>query len=480
MTDVYINKINETYTKVISDPGIAAEIKEYFSYYPKNYKQMPQYRAGKWNGKMSLFNMRSRTILTGLIQEVIEFCEKNDYTYTVNGLKPAYNFSVYDADQFIKSLNLPSSYEVRYYQRDALIEAVRYSRRFILSPTASGKSLIFYLLDRFYRTDTLLIVPTTNLVNQMYTDFAEYSDGLSNTWTHKIYEGQDKETHKRLVITTWQSIYRLPDEWFKRFKLVLGDEAHGFKASSLISIIEKLAHTGLRFGLSGTLDGSTVSERTLKGLFGNIYRTATTKELIDQKFLAPLTIKIIVLQHSNAPFFSNRNDEQEYLMAHDKRNKFITKLALSLDGNSIVYFRFIEKHGDRLNASFQALREPHRPFYYITGETDPLDREDIRGLIEQSNNAILAASLGTFSTGANIKLINSILFTMMTKAQIQVLQSIGRGLRTHADKTGLVVYDIVDDLMYPGIVNKGMQDLAERLKIYKREKFPFKIYNIGI
>ena len=89
---------------------------------------------------------------------------------------------------------------------------MRYRRRLLLSPTASGKSLMIYALCRYFgKKDlkTLIVVPTTSLVEQMYKDFRDYGWSAKHH-CHKVYGGATPFSDKDVIITTWQSIYKLP------------------------------------------------------------------------------------------------------------------------------------------------------------------------------------------------------------------------------------------------------------------------------
>ena len=124
-------------------------------------------------------------------------------------------------------------------QIDAFVHAVRERRALMLSPTASGKSFIIYLLVRYYAKRTLILVPTTSLVSQLSSDFADYGFD-SDAFVHRVYAGQDKGSTKPITISTWQSLYKLPKEFFNQFDVIIGDEAHLFKAKSLTSILTQL------------------------------------------------------------------------------------------------------------------------------------------------------------------------------------------------------------------------------------------------
>ena len=122
-----------------------------------------------------------------------------------------------------------STMQPRDYQLDAFVHAVRERRSLLLSPTASGKSFIIYLLVRYYAKRTLIIVPTTSLVSQLASDFADYGFD-SDKFVHRVFSGKDKVSKRPITISTWQSIYKLHKDYFSQFDVIIGDEAHLFKA----------------------------------------------------------------------------------------------------------------------------------------------------------------------------------------------------------------------------------------------------------
>ncbi len=219
--DVRISKINEIYNKIDCEPGIAKEIDSFFSFKVPNYQFMPLYKSGGWDGSVHLFSIQNRLLYAGLTQYVEKFCQEREYDIEYKSDFSDDSFSEEEIKSFISSLGLPFS--PRDYQIDAFIHAICKRRSLLISPTASGKSLIIYLITRYLNSRTLLIVPTTSLIHQMYSDFESYGfDSKSNC--HKIYSGEDKNENKMVTVATWQSIYKLPKAWFRKFDVVIGDE----------------------------------------------------------------------------------------------------------------------------------------------------------------------------------------------------------------------------------------------------------------
>jgi len=494
---IRVRLLNYANLHIDCDSGIAQELNEFFSFYVPGYKFMPAYRNRVWDGKIRLFNRMSGELPAGLYYHLIQFSETRGYIVesidSNYGLPDARNtLKREDLSDFCSKLNLP--FDIRPYQFDCVGEAIIRKRAILLSPTGSGKSLIIHCLSSYWlerlttgykypkASRVLIIVPTTSLVEQMYGDLVSY--GKPESAIHRIYSGKDKNCDGHsIVISTWQSIYKLPKDWFSQFGMVIGDECHGFKSKSLMSIMNKASEAEYRFGTTGTLDGALTHELVLQGLFGKIYRVTTTKSLQDNDTLAQLEIKRIVLIYAEKvrKEFGKRTyqEELDYIVSSEKRNGFIRNLALDLKGNTLVLYNYVEKHGQPLFRSIQDAAEEGRKVFFVSGDVGATDREAIRGIVERSKEAIVVASLGTFSTGINIKNLHNIIFASPSKSQIRVLQSIGRGLRKSDDGSDTTLYDIIDDISWKSRKNFALLHADEREKIYKKEQFKYKNYTIG-
>ena len=483
--------LNHSMLAIDCNPAQSQELREYFSFFVPGHKFMPAFKRKVWDGKVRLYNQITRELNVGLWQHLKKFCADRFYP-----------LQIIDNDEFghpelknhvkhqelVKYLeSLGNKFEVRDYQYDAISHGIQNKRAILLSPTGSGKSFIIYNLLRWYQEveqgKCLVIVPTTSLVEQMYKDFEEYGWDVE-TNCHKVYSGKDKNTDKPVIISTWQSIYKLGTDWFEQFGAVFGDEVHGFKAKSLSGIMNKCINAEDRFGTTGTLDGTETNKLVLEGLFGSVYRVTTTVELQRKKTLAGLNINVMLLRYHNdiCHWMQNKTyqEELDYIVTNEARNKFITNLSLSLEGNTLVLFQFVEKHGKVLYDMMTEKAEEGRKIFYVSGEVDTADREQIRGIVEKQKNAIIVASLGTFSTGINIRNLSNICFASPSKSQIKVLQSIGRGLRKSDDGRDTTLYDIADDFHTKGYKNFTLRHSAERIKIYTKEGFKYKIFPINL
>ena len=469
---VRVSKIDEVFLKVeCPDDGLAKDLFDFFSFTVPNAKFMPSYRNKWWDGKVRLFSIKTRKIYIGLLPYIDEFCKERGYEFEgiqdVIGNKNPNRLGA-EQQQWLVDLDLP--FEPRDYQIDAFNTAIKYGRQLLLSPTASGKSLIIYLLARYYDVKTVIIVPTTSLVEQMTKDFEEY--GYKER-VCKIYHGQEV-FDSPITITTWQSFAKAPKEVLSSFDMVVGDEAHLFKADVLKGILEKMKKTAIRFGTTGTLDGSEVHRLQLEGLFGPVKKVISTKDLMEDGTIANLSIDCIILRHTKQKK-GNYQEEMDYLVSNDSRNEFICNLVYSLKGNTLVLFQYVEKHGAVLHGKmFNRLDDK---LHYVYGGTDVTDREEVRTLVEKAKDNVILASYGTFSTGVNIKRIDNVVFASPSKSRIRNLQSIGRGLRKTEGKTEMRLFDIADDLQCN---NFTLNHLKERINIYNEEGFRYEIKQFNL
>ena len=485
MADLVIQKKNEVYLKVKAEPHLHKEAAEFFTFEIPSAKYMQKTRRYKgWDGKVRLYSPATGEIYCGLIDYLIEWAK--DRGYQVEYLESQHFGHPKDQNElitpesvvgFVKALRLPV--KVRDYQYAAIYESLRYNRALLLSPTASGKSLMIYSLVRFHvnvKRNVLIIVPTTSLVEQMYKDFKEYGWNVKDH-CHRIYGGKEKYTDHNVVISTWQSIYKEPRKWFEKFNVVIGDEAHLFKAKSLTSIMNKLHGCKYRIGFTGTLDGTECNQLVLEGVFGKCTKVTKTSDLMKKGHVAQLKVEVILLKHDEQ-IFEGYQDEMEYLCEHEQRNHFIRNLVCDLKGNTLVLFNYVEKHGLPLYEMINSHTD--RPVHLVYGGVDVDDREQIRRLVENENDQIIVASYGTFSTGINIKRLHNVIFASPSKSRVRNLQSIGRVLRQYRGKEVATLYDIADDISRDNGKNYTLLHLFERLKIYKEENFNYEIVEIKL
>ena len=491
---VSIEKLDEVYVRVFSDAGIEQELSDFFTYEYPGARFTPQYRARLWDGKVRLYDQIRKTLYLGLISYVEEFCVRNEYEVEYkNVVKVEHDLTHEDIEGYARSLTpmgRGKPIEIRDYQIEAVKTALNKERTLLLSPTASGKSFIIYTTMRQHLEHgrkCIIIVPTTSLVEQLFADFEDYSS--ANGWDtsahcQKLYAGFSKDFTKDVLITTWQSIYLQPKSWFKQFDVIFGDEAHQFKAKSLTTVMEKMDNIRYRIGTTGTLDNKKVHRLVLEGMFGPVHRVTTTRALMDSGRLSNLNITCVILKYSEEIRKAQKNmtyqDEMDFIVTNEARNKFIRNLAVKSEGNTLVLFQYVEKHGKVLYEAIKKKAHDDRKIFFVYGGTETSDREAVRHITEGEKDAIIIASFGTFSTGINIPSIENVIFASPSKSKIRNLQSIGRGLRLKEGKTSCNLYDIADDLHWKSWKNHTLNHAAERYKTYAEEQFEIKLVEVDL
>lgn len=485
MSQLTIKKKNEVYMQVNAEQHVHRELADYFSFElpeAKFLKRQPRYRY--WDGMIHLYSPATGEIYNGLLSHVKKWCEEK--SYNISYQENDWYGRLEEDNAFVSPggvktfMDKVSSIRPRTYQYHTVYQALKGNRGLFVSPTGSGKSLMIYSLVRYYTATNkkvLIIVPTTSLVEQMIKDFKSYG-WRADELCHAIYSGKDKSTNKKVIISTWQSIYKFPKRYFDDIDCVVGDEAHLFKAKSLTGIMTKLHNAKYRFGFTGTLDGSKTHKWVLEGLFGPCKKVTRTDDLIKKGYLSNFRIKVLVCKHEYQPF-ADYHAEMEYIVQNEKRNNLIKNLVNDIEGNTLVLFNFVEKHGEPLYELINSHVGKTRKVFIVHGSTDVVDREEVRSITESEDNAIIVASYGTFSTGINIKRLHNIIFASPSKSRIRNLQSIGRVLRKGEGKNIATLYDIADDISGTRD-NYTLKHLYERLLIYQEENFKYEIVRINL
>lgn len=491
---IEVHKIDEVYMRVFAEPSTLQELTEFFSFRPQGYQFSPKFKSRVWDGYVRLMTPFKPYLYVGLLSQLKQFCDMREYDLIVDDeLEEKEDIPEDYGYQLSKKVG--SSLTLRDYQNDYVVNAIRNKRTLSLSPTSSGKSYMQYLLFRHYH-DTyqhrvLIIVPTVSLVHQMAGDFIEY--GCNPDIIYKIQGGIDKDTDGAVTITTWQSIQKQSKEWFEQFKVIIGDEAHLFTGKSLSGIMEKCVSAPYKFGFTGTISSDSKTHRlVLQGLFGEIKKFISTKNLIDRGDVATFNIKCLVLNHpkevkkvfrANIKKIEKQKKypaEREFIVNNRRRNLFIKRLIDSLDGqNNLILFELVEKHGKLLEPMLQ---KEDRVLHFVTGSTSGEKREEIRHIIENDKvkRHNILASYGVFSTGISIKRIDNIILASGSKSEIRILQSIGRSLRKGNGSDDATLYDITDNLSEGSFENYTLSHFKTRLEIYSNEQFPFRIFNIDL
>jgi superfamily II DNA or RNA helicase len=307
----------------------------------------------------------------------------------------------------------------------------------------------------------------------------------------KLYSGKERVFDSPVIISTWQTLASMLKSDPKNFKLLVDqidvlicDEAHQFRSAVVSKTIEAFVNTEWRTGTSGTLDGTNLNELTLTGLLGPVYQVVTAKQMMDAGQVTPVQIKILLLKHPEhicaALKGMDYKEEINQIVANEARNKFIAKLAIACTGNTLILFNFVSRHGQVIYDKIRDMLPEGRNVYFIHGNVDVEERDEIRRIVETENNAIIVATSSLFATGTNIPSLENIIFAAPGKSNIRIRQSIGRGLRLKDGKTVARIFDIADDYTYKKKVNVTRNHLDSRVEVYIKEQFPYTLTKIDL
>lgn len=504
MQDVEIIFETQSKIRVSCEREISFQIKEHFSFFAEGFRFHPMYKDKVWDGKIKLFN--KGILPRGLLPELITFCEENNFTYSVDKkLSIKENVNI-DLQTYINPSHKDGKpLEFYEYQLKGVQHALEQKQTILLSPTSTGKSLMIYSVVKYILENSdkkiLIVVPTVNLVNQLYSDFEEYSliNGFdTEKYTHKIFQGQDKNSNKRVFLSTYHSISKLKKTYFEQFGCLIGDEVHKFKGKELQKINENCENAIYKIGLTGTLGNIEANKWTIQGLFGSPLVLTTNKEMIDLGRSANLKISMLQLIYSddekklisqktrikNKALFS---DEIDFVCHHSRRTRFVAAMALKQPLNTIILFNR-EEHGDFIYKTIVEMN-PNKKVYFINGKKAIIDgkvftgqaaikiREQIRKQIDEDESSILVASFGTTGTGISIKNLNTMIIAASAKDEKKVLQAVGRILRV-GKYPDVKIYDIGDDLSWKKNINHVLKHFVERVNYYKKEQFNFSIKKV--
>jgi superfamily II DNA or RNA helicase len=395
MADIILAPLNHAFIHVWADEAIERELSDEFSFVVPGAQYMSIYRKRNWDGKIRLFNRVTKTIYAGLTAKIERWATKRGYTVENRTTITTGTWSGLDTAAIIKQHPVP--FEIRSYQEEAITHGLHRQRCVLISPTASGKSLILYYLvrARMSHGPVLLIVPTISLVSQMVQDWKEYGWSNVEQSVHSIRGGVSKDTQKPVVVSTWQSIFKQPEDWFDRYTTVLGDECHLYKAESLRGIMEKVPNCAVRIGVTGTLDDAKSNKLMVEGVFGPSYQVARTADLQTQGHLTPITVQAHFLQYGKHDKWMIKEhkrtyqDELDYLVQHSGRMDWLVEFVSQLSNNVLILYQFVEKHGIPLYDAIRARLGTQRPIYFVSGDIDANQRERVRALLERSEHLVL-------------------------------------------------------------------------------------------
>ncbi|AUR97720.1 P-loop containing nucleoside triphosphate hydrolase [Vibrio phage 1.244.A._10N.261.54.C3] len=534
--EIYCEQINARSMRIYCEEEcVHMELNDFFQYDDPNFQPN---RWSKWDGKVRLYDRHSGKLDVGLLEYLVKFCSINKYPLEIDPrLKQMRRIDMDDVHEYCDSLNLSRSDDGDYvscvpydYQYYGVERALKLRRAVLLADTGAGKSLMQYILTRFYIEEyealhnrpakVLLLVPSVMLVNQMQADFKEYSQ--FNGWdvekhVHGISAGCSKLTRKNVVVSTWQSIQDEAADYFDQFTHLITDEVHGASASKISYICNNCINCYDRAGLTGTLHEEEMNKLQVQAHFGPIMNVADTKLLKKLGQASETLVTMMNLDYSVSDRqFASKLDymgEIDFITKHPQRNKLISALASTLTGNTLMLF----DRRDHIDAVYELIKDQGN-VHIINGDVNGDVREVIKAALEnckkrisldfgsdfievdfddifttksgdkraidlkvgdvteehgkvcktkELRGATLLATFGCVSTGVSIKNLHNLVFCHPSKSIIRVLQSLGRLLRRHKSKEVAMIYDLVDNLKIAGgDANHAVRHAMKRYGFY--------------
>lgn len=491
-----------SHAEIETDQDIFRELREYYSFEMDGGARFnPKFKYGSWDGRIRLLQPDGK-FPYGLVNHLEKYCAKNEYEFTKDpDFNPDPNFvSREEFDEWLNGIEIMSKgnrITPHWYQSDAVYYAITKNRGILNLPTSAGKSLIAALLCYWYITNysgkILLIVPTTSLVTQMIDDFNDYGF-ISPSFTHGIMAGKRKDSDCPIYISTWQSASKQPAHWFKQFGMLMIDECHNV-GSEIKNIITNLSECPYKFGMSGSLKDGKCNIMSYVGLFGDVFKPVSTKQLMEEGQVTDLKINCLFLRYPKEDCVVTKGIEYQqevtFMEEHTKRNAFVCKLALKLskvnNENTLILFRH-KAHGKKL---YEALSKKHDKVFFANGDTKTVDRDALKVATEAGDGVIIVASYGIFSTGISIKKLHHVIFGSGLKSKVLTLQSIGRVLRKHDSKMVAHLWDIIDNMCTesknskPGSVKYNHKNYLykhglNRIERYNSECFEYQIKEVTL
>lgn len=498
--DIQVKFKDFSHVHIECDDSIFYELRDYFSFEADGYRFNPKYRYGHWDGRIRLLDY-NRLLPFGLVGQIRKFADQFGYkVYFDPTIFEQETLSREDFDNWLSTKEIYSGLtkiEPHWYQKDAVYEGLVNRRRILNLPTSAGKSLIQALLARYYVENyegkILIIVPTTALVDQMIDDFCDYRLFPRNAMLG-IRGGTARDSNALVYVSTWQTAVKQPKEWFSQFGMMMNDECHLATGKSISTIIAGLTNCMFKYGLSGSLKDGKANIMQYVGMFGEIFRPVSTSKLMEDGQVTELKINTIFLRYpdaaANALKGKTYQEEIKFITNVKKRNRWIANLATKLaarDENAFVMFKHVA-HGKELFEMIKAAG--HEQVYYVSGEVNTETRNALKAMAENGKGIIIVASYGVFSTGISVKNLHHVILAHPVKSKIIVLQTIGRVLRKHKDKSLATVWDICDDLgVKPKSANAKkkythlnycLKHALERIQRYADEKFNYVMKTVNL
>jgi superfamily II DNA or RNA helicase len=453
-----------------------------FGYYDNGYAFKPQYKLGRWDGKVRLFSEAGKTsihFLNDIIPEIKSFGYKIKIVDNRNPV--TFELPLIDTDYFKEQFNIV----LGVHQVDCINALIENRGGISIAATGAGKSYIIgalcNLLHTFMGLKVLTIVPTTDLVTQTANEIKLFGNDVG------MYYANKKELNKTHLVSTWQSLQNNP-AIMGAYHAIIVDEAHGAKSNVLKRMLMEHGKNAIFIaGVTGTMPKHEADKRQVNYVLGEPVANVSASHLIDLGWLAKLKLHCITLKEDftniwekyketnpeeaakysyktfKSSYFPDFASERAWMKVHKKRNIFLTHFieqTTNASGNSFVLVNGVD-YGKRLSKLI-----PNSIFVF--GKDDNEVRKQIYDSFDANDNVVVIATFQLASTGLNIKRIFNLFMIDPGNSFIRIIQSIGRGLRKAPDKESVSVWDIHSDTKY------SRRHSGDRKKYYNEQKYSFK------
>ena len=444
-------------------------------------RYLPQYKLGRWDGKVGFFGLGGNGYVNHL-DKIIEYLHESGVEIEeVNDKREKFDLTFDKVDKnYFSAKTWPKGHlcegqaiELRDYQVDVINNFIKEPQSLQEVATGAGKTIITAALsslcEKFGRT--LVIVPNKGLVTQTEEDYVNVGLDVG------VYFGDRKELNRTHTICTWQSlnvldkkgkagesVFTLTD-FLDGVKTVIIDEVHQAKAEVLKKLLtQHLKNAPVRWGLTGTIPKEQFEFQSILASIGPVVNQISAKELQDKGVLSKCHVNVVQLIDTEV--YKNYQEELKYLVTNDKRLTYLGKLINKIKegGNTLVLI-------DRLTAG-KRLAEIIDDSVFIQGETKLSDRKEQYDEISDSDNKVIIATYGVASVGINIPRIFNLILIEPGKSFVRVIQSIGRGIRKAKDKDFVQIWDLTSSCKF------AKRHLTHRKKFYKEANYPFTIEKV--
>jgi len=460
-----------------------------FKYEVPGARYQPAVRLGRWDGKVSFFQLSGSTYIN-LLPDIIPFLESKNYDIAVTDLreyKTQFEFTEFTEDTFADQTwptgHPQAGQPIRF--RDYQVEIIN---SFLSNPqsvqeiaTGAGKTIMTAALSKSVEPygRSIVIVPNKSLVTQTEADYRNLGLDVG------VYFGDRKEFGKTHTICTWQSLnillkntqagvgeYTIGD-FIDDVVLVMVDEVHMAKADALKTLLTGVfARVPIRWGLTGTIPKEDYEKVSIFCSLGNVVGKLSASELQEAGHLANCHVNIVQLQDSVE--YRDYQSELKYLVTNTERIAYLAKMIDSIKegGNTLILVDRIETGKllqVELSTLFSLLKGDRPDVAFVSGATKAGDRKDEYDDIATSTNKIIIATYGVAAVGINIPRIFNLVLVEPGKSFVRVIQSIGRGIRKAEDKDFVQIWDITSTCKF------AKRHLTRRKAFYKEANYPFTI-----